>query len=65
MTDAVEILRKLVALKRLHDQIESAERSGDSNFIEGRPLPFARDEYDKRKAVAWAAAFEIVDGIVA
>lgn len=58
-----DALRELVALKRLHDKIEAAEADGGVNFVDGKPLPFAKDEYEKRKAAAWAAAFELVDGV--
>lgn len=58
---ALDILTELVALKRLHDAIEAAEAQGTVNFVEGKPLPFARDEYEQRKARAWDAAFALVD----
>jgi hypothetical protein len=60
MNDAISVLRELVSLKRLHDKIEAAEASGTENFVDGQPLPFAKDDYTKRKAVAWAAAATIV-----
>lgn len=54
-------LRELVELKRLHDSIVAAEADGGLNFVDGKPLPFARDDYEKRKVSAWAAAFRLVD----
>jgi hypothetical protein len=60
MPDALDTLRELVALKRLHDAIEATEAKGSSNFVDNKPLPFARDEYEQRKAKAWADARALV-----
>lgn len=61
-TRTAEVLRELVAVKRLHDAIEAAEAKGTENFIGDKPLPFAQDEYEQRKTAAWAAAFALADG---
>lgn len=58
--DAHATLRELVALKDLHDAIEAIEAEGTHNFINGTPLPFAKDEYAKRKAIAWDAARKLL-----
>lgn len=60
MPEALEVLRELVALKRIHDKIEAAEADGGENFVDGVPMPFAKDDYDRRKAAAWTAAFQLV-----
>ena len=62
MNDPLTVLRELVALKRLHDAIEAAEAKGTENFVEGKPLPFAKDEYQARKSAAWEKAFELAGG---
>jgi hypothetical protein len=60
MLEPLTALRELVALKRLQDRIEAAE-AAHQNFVGDVALPIVVDEYNARKLVAWAAAFEIVD----
>jgi hypothetical protein len=62
LTNPLAILRELVALKRLHDKIEAAEAKGIENFVDDVPLYAAKDDYERRKAIAWGVAFNLVDG---
>jgi hypothetical protein len=60
MKTPISVLRELVALKNLHDAIEAIEAEGTQNFVDGKALPFAKDDYAARKARAWQVAARVV-----